>query len=265
MLGGRAPPLVPLRGRAAARPTVGLPPPAGPADCEHRPASRPAAPHRAPQPGAGSHAWPPLLRRRRRGGRGRTEARGPGGDDHARTAGASRTVPALTAPASARAAAAPPCPNCLGHGQEWQVSGPLVVTPPHAAHGPDGRVPRGWGDGCGSRGPGGTVQPSRPGAGPYGLPGQRGPAEHPRVHVAPPRTLAAALLRKSKLAPSAPTRRFRHRSIANDSGRPSSVIRLSTLHASTDSTACAARVRLRSRSPRIDLYRKNAFSTRACR
>ena len=75
----------------------------------------------------------------------------------------------------------------------------------------------------------------------------------------------AALLRKSKLAPSAPTRRFRHRSIANDSGRPSSVIRLSTLHARTDSTACAARVRLRSRSPRIDLYRKNAFSTRACR
>ena len=71
--------------------------------------------------------------------------------------------------------------------------------------------------------------------------------------------------RKSKLAPSAPTRRFRHRSIANDSGRPSSVIRLSTLHARTDSTACAARVRLRSRSPRIDLYRKNAFSTRACR
>ena len=40
-----------------------------------------------------------------------------------------------------------------------------------------------------------------------------------------------ALLRKSKLAPSAPTRRFRHRSIAHDSGRPSSVIRLSTLHA----------------------------------
>ena len=77
--------------------------------------------------------------------------------------------------------------------------------------------------------------------------------------------LTAALLRESKLALNDPKGRIRHRPIANDSGRPSSVIRLSTLHASTDSTACPAAVRARRPSPRIDLYRKMAFSTRACR
>ena len=66
MPGVRVPPLVPLRGRAAAIPTVGLPPVAGPTEGEHRLAPRPAAPHRAPQPGFGAHAWPPLPRRRRR-------------------------------------------------------------------------------------------------------------------------------------------------------------------------------------------------------
>ena len=35
---GRVPPLLPLRGRAAALPTVGLPAVAGPTDEEHRPA-----------------------------------------------------------------------------------------------------------------------------------------------------------------------------------------------------------------------------------
>ena len=78
MLGGRPPPLVPLRGLAAARPTVGLPPPAGPTEVEHRPAPRPAAAQRAPPRGSGSHAWPPLPRRRRRvrrrrGGTGETD------------------------------------------------------------------------------------------------------------------------------------------------------------------------------------------------
>ena len=56
MLGGRPPPLEALRGLAADRPTVGLPPPAGPTDVEHRPAPRAAAAHRAPQPGSGAHA-----------------------------------------------------------------------------------------------------------------------------------------------------------------------------------------------------------------
>ena len=92
MRGGRAPSLVPLRGRAAARPTVGLPPVAGPAEGEHRPAPRPAAPHRAPQPGSGAHAG--ARHRRRRGGTGerrptarreRTAARVPVGCDHAYT------------------------------------------------------------------------------------------------------------------------------------------------------------------------------------
>ena len=53
-------PLTALRGRAAALPTVGLPPPAGPTEVEHRHAPRPAAPHPAPPLGSGSHAWPPL-------------------------------------------------------------------------------------------------------------------------------------------------------------------------------------------------------------
>ena len=63
-------PLVPLRGRAAARPTVRLPPVAGPTDGEHRPAPRPAAPHRAPRHGSGHRPCTPRrLRsvRRRRG------------------------------------------------------------------------------------------------------------------------------------------------------------------------------------------------------
>ena len=64
MLGGRPPPLEALRGLAADRPTVGLPPPAGPTDGEHRPAPRPAAAHRAPPRGSGAHAGPPRRRRR---------------------------------------------------------------------------------------------------------------------------------------------------------------------------------------------------------
>ena len=82
MLGGRPPPLEALRGLAADRPTVGLPPPAGPTDVEHRPAPRPAAAHRAPPLGSGAHAGPPRRRRRvrtRRGGTGETDR--PAGED----------------------------------------------------------------------------------------------------------------------------------------------------------------------------------------
>ena len=53
--------------------------------------------------------------------------------------------------------------------------------------------------------------------------------------------------------------------IRNDAGRPSSVIRFRMLHAITASVSWAFACRARSRSPMIDLYRKKAFSTRACR
>ena len=72
----RLPPLVPLRGRAAVIPTVRLPPVAGPTDGEHRPAPRPAAPHRAPRHGSGHRPGTPRrLRRvrRRRGVTGETD------------------------------------------------------------------------------------------------------------------------------------------------------------------------------------------------
>ena len=76
----RALPLAPLRGRAAGLPTVGLPPVARPTEGEHRRAPRPAAPHRAPQPGSGAHACPPRRRRRvRRRWETRRTAWGDGG------------------------------------------------------------------------------------------------------------------------------------------------------------------------------------------
>ena len=43
-----------------------------------------------------------------------------------------------------------------------------------------------------------------------------------------------------------------------------SVIRFRTLHASTASRRCPDERRARRQSPTIDVYRKNAFSTRAC-
>ena len=45
---------------------------------------------------------------------------------------------------------------------------------------------------------------------------------------------------------------------------PSSVIRFRTLHASTASRRCPDELRARRQSPTIDVYRKHAFSTRAC-
>ncbi len=66
----RAAPLTALRGRTAVIPTVRLPPVAGPTDVEHRPAPRPAAPHRAPRRGSGHRPCTPRRRRmvrRRRG------------------------------------------------------------------------------------------------------------------------------------------------------------------------------------------------------
>ena len=57
----------------------------------------------------------------------------------------------------------------------------------------------------------------------------------------------------------------RHRPMLYDCDLPSSVIRFKTLHASSASVCRPPRVRARMPPPMIDLYRKNAFSTRACR
>ena len=72
-----------------------------------------------------------------------------------------------------------------------------------------------------------------------------------------------ALVHDSKLTVNDPNPEASHRPILYDSGRPSSVIWFRTLHATTDSATRPPRDRARSRSPRIDVYRKNAFSTRA--
>ena len=72
-----------------------------------------------------------------------------------------------------------------------------------------------------------------------------------------------ALVHDSKLTVNDPNPEASHRPILYDSGRPSSVIWFRMLHATTDSATRPPRDRARSRSPRIDLYRKNAFSTRA--
>ena len=56
-----------------------------------------------------------------------------------------------------------------------------------------------------------------------------------------------------------------HRPMLYDVGRPGSVIRFNTLHASSTSASCPPGVRALRSSPMIDLYRKNVFSTRACR
>ena len=115
MLGGRPPPLEALRGRAADRPTVGLPPPAGPTEEEHRPAPRPAAAQRAPPLGAGAHAGPPRRRRRgrtRRGGTGETD-RPAWEDGDARPGGLRSRVHGSRRPRG-RASATPWGPACVG-------------------------------------------------------------------------------------------------------------------------------------------------------
>ena len=56
-----------------------------------------------------------------------------------------------------------------------------------------------------------------------------------------------------------------HRPMAYESGLPRSVIRFKMWHAMSTSACCPPGARARRRSPMIDLYRKTAFSTRACR
>ena len=56
-----------------------------------------------------------------------------------------------------------------------------------------------------------------------------------------------------------------HRPMLYDFGLPHSVIRFKTLHASRASARCPPAARARRPAPMIVLYRKKAFSTRACR
>ena len=105
----------------------------------------------------------------------------------------------------------------------------------------------------------------------YLSPEQRVPANHPlravraltdeALHTMSRRF--AALVHDSKLTVNDPNPEASHRPILYDSGRPSSVIWFRTLHATTDSATRPPRDRACSRSPIIDLYRKNACSTRA--
>ena len=74
-----------------------------------------------------------------------------------------------------------------------------------------------------------------------------------------------ALVHDSKLTVNDPNPEARHRPLLYDSGRPSSVIWVRTVHATTDSATRPPRDRARRRSPRIDVYRKHAVSTRAWR
>ena len=76
---------------------------------------------------------------------------------------------------------------------------------------------------------------------------------------------AHALVHDSKLMCGRPNTEVTHRPTLYDSGRPSSVIRFRTLHASTASVTRPPGERARRSLPMIDLYRKKAFSTWACR
>ena len=67
-----------------------------------------------------------------------------------------------------------------------------------------------------------------------------------------------------RAASTATTRRL-HDPIANEAGRPTSVMRFRMLHAIAASVSWAMGCRARSRPPMIDLYLKKAFSTRAVR
>jgi hypothetical protein len=73
-----------------------------------------------------------------------------------------------------------------------------------------------------------------------------------------------ALVHESKLDSEPSRPEASHRPTAYESGRPISVIAFRTLHASSASASCRSGVRARRRFPMIDLYRKKAFSTRAC-
>ena len=74
--------------------------------------------------------------------------------------------------------------------------------------------------------------------------------------------LIEALLHESSLARTMPTDRILHLPMRYDTGRPRAVIRLRISQPRTTSLPCPAGLRARRPSPMMDLYRKNAFSTR---
>ena len=75
----------------------------------------------------------------------------------------------------------------------------------------------------------------------------------------------AALVHESELARNDPNPPTCHRPVAYDAGLPIPVIRLRMLHATTASVTRPPGERARRPPPMIALYRKKAFSTRACR
>ena len=81
------------------------------------------------------------------------------------------------------------------------------------------------------------------------------------IWIAKPPTGGGARMRAGLRASN---RRARHLPMRYETGLPSSVIRFRTLHASTASRRCPDELRARRQSPTIDVYRKNACSTRAC-
>ena len=92
-------------------------------------------------------------------------------------------------------------------------------------------------------------------------------SEPTRTESATTRTAAAAQTgvgARMRAGLRASNRRARHLPMRYETGLPSSVIRFRTLHASTASRRCPDELRARRQSPTIDVYRKNAFSTRAC-
>ena len=76
---------------------------------------------------------------------------------------------------------------------------------------------------------------------------------------------SGALVHESELARNDPNPQFLHRPMPYDAGLPSPVIRLRMLHAITASVTRPPGERARRSPPMIALYRKKAFSTRACR
>ena len=85
-----------------------------------------------------------------------------------------------------------------------------------------------------------------------------------QINVAPVVSQFGGVGARMRAGLRASNRRARHLPMRYETGLPSSVIRFRTLHASTASRRCPDELRARRQSPTIDLYRKNAFSTRAC-
>ena len=86
----------------------------------------------------------------------------------------------------------------------------------------------------------------------------RGGRPHPARTAAPPLGVVARIL----TGPHDANRQDSHLPMRYDTGRPRAVIRLRISQPRTTSLPCPAGLRARRPSPMMDLYRKNAFSTR---